>query len=77
MQKKVMYYKIVARCSNGHEQTLRMEGFTREQVEIQAGLMDGTSPFYVYPPKEDGSDGSAIGKCAQCGKPFKCTVTEV
>jgi hypothetical protein len=44
-----------------------------EQLQQWAGLMDGTSPMYVYPPDKK----SVIGKCGVCGKPFKATVTEV
>lgn|SRR5678815_2537693 len=67
-------YGIAANCPNGHTQTLRLEGFTREYAEGYAGLLDGTSPWYVHSPI--GTD-SLIGKCATCKAQIKCEVTEI
>jgi hypothetical protein len=68
--------RIVIRCQkdDDHAKVLRFDphlGF--EWVWTLAGLLDGTSPFYIYPPGE----GSPIGKCAICGAPYTCTVLEI
>lgn len=67
-----MKFKIVAECKKGHSQILHVEGMDRKSVELQAGLIDGTSPFYLYPPDET----SVIGKCGFCGRKFICSVYE-
>lgn len=66
-------YKVTAKCENGHEQSITLQGMTKEWAESYAGLLDGTSPFYIYPPNEK----SVIGKCGICGKTFKCKIEEV
>lgn len=73
---------ITATCSAGHKSTIRYSGFTLEMAIVQAGLLDGSSPLYIYPPKE--GDGGKIGRCQwaepgqkPCGKWFKCTIEEV
>ncbi len=77
------YWTLTCDCEAGHVQTLRIsKEMSREWVEQLAGLLDGTSPLYVFPP---GSD-SPIGKCcytlgvkeseySTCGKPFKAVVS--
>jgi hypothetical protein len=42
-------------------------------AKVLAGLLDGSSPFYIYPP----GPGSPIGKCGVCGGKLKCEVEEV
>jgi hypothetical protein len=63
---------IVFRCESGHEQRITYHGMPREMVEFQAGLLDGTSPYYVHPPGPE----SQIGKCGICGSQVKATVVE-
>ena len=46
-----------------HAKILKIEGQTRDQVEVLGGLLCGTSPFYIHLP----GPGSPIGKCALCG----------
>jgi hypothetical protein len=87
-----MTYRVTFRCEDGHEQTLDYHGVSRQYVETFAGLMDGTSPFYVSDPREDGV--TQIGRCAwpipilgeeneiighdqPCGKKFTCTVSNI
>lgn len=41
-------------------------------VESLAGLLDGTSPYYIHKPAE----GSPIGKCGICSAPLKCEIEE-
>lgn len=65
-------YIIKAVCPNGHVQQIAFDGFTRADVERTAGLMDGSSELYVFPPGPD----SLIGKCASCGESFFCEVIE-
>lgn len=69
-------YQIRAQCSGTCKKTqvIRYEGFSREWVETQAGLLDGTSPLYVIKPGPD-SPGT-IGRCETCGGGFTCTVEE-
>ncbi len=68
-----MTFQVEVRCEAGHTQTFRVVDMSREWVESWAGLMDGTSPMYVYPP----TDFSPIGKCGICSRRLKTTVTEV
>lgn len=67
-----MNYVLKAKCEGEckKEQTITYEDFTREYVERVAGLMDGTSPLYVFKPNGD----STLGKCETCGGKFTCTV---
>jgi len=65
-------YILVAICERAHEQRITFHGVPRELVETQAGLLDGTSPFYVSPPEPN----SVIGKCGLCGAQIHCHVEE-
>jgi len=44
----------------------------REDAELFAGLLDGTSTMYVYPPGPE----SVLGKCGTCGAKIRCVVEE-
>lgn len=57
-------------CQNGHQQTIRTSGMEEAQISLLAGLLDGTSPAYVYPPGPD----SPIGKCGICHSQLKCVL---
>jgi hypothetical protein len=66
-------FQVKATCEAGHTQTITYDAsFSREMVEVQAGLLDGTWHGFKYPPGTD----SVIGKCGICGKPIKCEVIE-
>ena len=72
-------FQIIATCRNGHEQTIKFDGsFTREAVQFQAGLLDGTCPMFTVPVGPD----SPLGKCGICLHeaerlvPIKCQVSE-
>ncbi len=66
-------FKLTATCAQGHTQTISYgPGFTKEMVQMQAGLFDGTSEWYVFPPQDD----SALCQCGICGAKIKCQVTE-
>lgn len=65
-------YTLRLTCKNGHTQDLRCPGQARAWVEHLGKLMDGTSPFYVYPP----DDRSVIGKCCICFAPFTSEIVE-
>ena len=69
-----MKHKITAVCEAGHSQEIIIEGLGREYAELQAGLLDGTSPMYIHSPI--GTD-SVIGKCGICRAQIHCVVTEV
>jgi hypothetical protein len=62
---------IEARCANGHKQVLQVaESLGRDYAQHLAGLLDGTSELYRYPPDEN----SVIGKCGVCGAKIECEV---
>ncbi len=62
---------VEACCESGHRQIMKVDAsLGREYAESLAGLLDGTSPLYLYPPGED----SCIGKCGICGKKITCTI---
>ena len=65
-------WKITLRCESGHEQILHAENMTAQMVRDYAGLIDGTSPMYVHPPRD--GELTAIGRCLICKKPFTATV---
>ena len=67
-------HSITAKCSKGHTQILKYDaGLDRDFVEMQAGLLDGTSPMYIHSPI---GTGSVIGKCGICGSQISCSVIE-
>jgi hypothetical protein len=69
-----MNYVITARCTNGHEQNLFVDGMLGlKWVEEQADILDGTSSLYLKKPAEDPE--SIVGKCGICKAPFICNVT--
>lgn len=66
-------YLIEIECEKGHKQVLQVVGeLGSEWAENYAGLLDGTSPWYRFPPGDD----SVIGKCGICGSKIHCEVTE-
>lgn len=68
-----MNFLITAKCGNGHSEEIRVEeSLGPEWVKNLAGLLDGTSPFYVHSPI--GTD-SVIGKCGICLAQLECTIT--
>lgn len=54
--------EMYLRCENGHDQVIIVRGLDLDTVKGMAGLIDGTSPMYVYPPGPE----SMIGKCGIC-----------
>ncbi len=70
-QKRTLF--VTALCGEGHSQTLQVDAsMGLEFVKQWAGLMDGTSPFYLNPPGAE----SMIGKCGICGSQIKCSVED-
>jgi hypothetical protein len=79
--------RITVRCTvhEDHAKILKLDpalGF--DYATTLAGLLDGSSPFYIFPPgghdrveEWPGGKGSPIGRCALCGAPFTCTVSEI
>jgi hypothetical protein len=59
-------------CTRGHRRVLRLANYSRQEAELFAGLLDGTSPAYQYPSDDD----SPIGKCASCGAKLVARVSE-
>jgi len=68
-------FRVDIVCFAGHLQSITVEGMPREWVDGWAGLLDGTSPLYKFPPCDD--PNSAIGKCSLCGMQVQATVVEV
>lgn len=65
---------IKAICVNGHEQVIYTPEMPREWAATLAGIMDGTSSIYVYPPEKSKEYPLYIGKCGICGSWFSCSV---
>lgn len=63
---------VKAVCEKGHEQVIQT-AMPLAWAQQWAALMDGSSSFYIYPPR--GTD-SAIGKCGICGAQIECEVIE-
>lgn len=67
--------RILVKCikREDHRKILRMRvELGKHYAETLAGLLDGTSPYYIHKPAE----GSPIGKCGLCGAPLECEVYE-
>jgi len=64
--------KIVATCSQGHVQTLTVQGVGREWLVELAGLIGGKSCTHIYRPGEN----APVGKCGTCGSPFTCEIVD-
>jgi hypothetical protein len=63
------------RCDQGHEQAIGLDPtYSRPAAELLAGILDGTSPAYLMPPRA--MPGSMIGRCAwpDCGALFTATL---
>ena len=71
-----MRIEVVCEADPGHRWEIPLEGFSREYAEQLAGIMDGTSPFYISPPRETPVDGSMMARCEVCGGWFRATVYE-
>jgi hypothetical protein len=70
---KVPEIRIIVRCVDheGHAKTVRFDAaLGMEYAETLAGLLDGSSRFYIFPP----SKLSPIGKCGICGGNLSCTI---
>lgn len=78
-------FRIIVRCEKDpykHAKILEFQFFQvdgaradvgREYCETLAGLLDGTSKHYIFPPNE----GSPIGRCDICRGKLTAVVTEV
>lgn len=66
---------LTVRCTKDpdHAKVLRFRDSSFEEIARLARLLDGTSENYIYKPGPD----SPIGKCAICGAPYECTVSEI
>lgn len=66
-------YRVTIRCTENkdHAKILQMN-LPLAMVEDFAGLMDGTSPMFIYPP----GPGSPIGKCGICRGQLMSTIEE-
>ena len=69
-------FRITIRCAafpKTHAKILRLSfDLGRQYADTLAGLLDGSSPFYIYPP----GPNSPIGKCDVCQGSLTATVEE-
>jgi hypothetical protein len=65
---------ILARCEQGHEQRLCTPDMDEHEAAALAGLLDGTSTAYVYPPRDYPLAESVIAKCGTCQSWITCTL---
>jgi hypothetical protein len=63
---------IKLRCARDHEQIIRFRNVDRTFAERLAGILDGTSPLYIYPPGPE----STIAKCGLCLDNITATVED-
>lgn len=72
--------QIILKCEKGHKQHLTIIGMGIEYAKDYAGLLDGTSRFFMrpidktLPPSQ--TPHSHIGKCGVCGAWITATVEE-
>ena len=67
--------RILVRCvdNEAHAKTVRFDAaLGMEYAETLAGLLDGSSRFYIFPP----SKLSPIGRCAICHGELTCIIEE-
>lgn len=62
-------------CKRGHTQEITIDGMSRDDAEQYAGILDGSSPFFVHPSPPE----SLVGKCGICAEageavPFEADV---
>lgn len=71
---RMAYFEVTVKCEGGHVMDLKYgASLGHEFVVRQAGLLDGTSTMYAFPPGPD----SPIGKCGVCGAKITCTVSDL
>ena len=76
-----MKFLLLTTCENGHRQSMTVDGYTREDADALAGMIDGTSPSFVTSPREDPK--STLARCQwpvdgnSCGALFDITVQDV
>jgi hypothetical protein len=68
--------EVVCESDPSHRAQVRVEGVSREYAEQLAGIMDGTSEFYLYTPRDNPTPGSHLAHCQICGGWFRATVKE-
>lgn len=70
----VHFVKVTCRdCKQADWLVLR--GMPLSYTEMYCGLLDGSSPLYVKPPKDDqGENKSIIGRCAACNGSFEAKI---
>lgn len=69
--------EVVCEADASHHAQLRVEGVSREYAKRLAGIMDGTSEFYLYRPRDNPTPSSNLARCEICGAWFHATVKEV
>jgi hypothetical protein len=66
----VHFVKVLCRDCK-HADWIVLRGMPVSYTEMYCGLLDGSSPLFVKPPKDDhGENKSMIGRCAACNGSF-------
>ena len=65
---------ILIRCADGHEQRLYLSDYDAARARQLAKLLDGTSPLFVSPPRNNPIPGSLLGRCHICCSWLTCTL---
>lgn len=73
---------VTATCEQGHVEHIYTPDMNQERAHFFASMLDGTSPFFKYPPREyptafahhNSVCDSTIGKCGVCGAWITCTL---
>ena len=68
--------ELVCESDPAHTSYITLEGCTREYADRLAGIMDGTSDFYLYPPRDSPTPGSMLARCQRCQGWLLATVKE-
>ena len=63
-QPQLPAFRVTFSCKQGHTQIITWYGQDESFVRNWAKLVDGTSPLYSFPPRED--KYSVLGKCGIC-----------
>ena len=58
-----------------HRQEIQVD-MTLTEAQDFASILDGTSSFFKYPPREFPIEGSLLARCGICGYWFNANVEE-
>lgn len=76
-----MRFLLLITCEKKHRQSMTVDGYTREDAKVLAGIIDGTSPSFAISPREDPK--SSLARCQwpvdgnACGALIDITVQDM